>query len=110
MEVRPGARTLIGYGKPDTNNLDTPSKPRNVDCPQQNTLSALLSPEKKDVSGSFDSEIEYQGTPTFGPSPRALLLMSVLYVVLTNAFFLHVHAKDESSTLSSTELAGRIFG
>ncbi|KAF6238273.1 hypothetical protein HO173_003553 [Letharia columbiana] len=93
--------------KPDTKALDTPAKPQGIQGPPRDISSSFS--KEKDTMGSFNRTIKRQGTPSFGPSPRALLLISMLCVVLTNASPLHAQIKDESSTVSSPELAGRIF-
>ncbi len=93
--------------KPDTKVLDTPAKPRDIQGPPRDISSSFS--KEKDTLGSFNRTIKHQGTPSFGPSPRALLLVSMLCVVLTNASPLLVQNQDESSTTSSTELAGRIL-
>ena len=105
-----GSSTESTYTKdrdPHSKALDTPSKPRdNQGTPRD--ISSSFSKEK-DTLGSFNRGIKRQGTPSFGPSPRALLLVSMLCVVLTNASPLHVQLGDESSAISSSEFAGRIF-
>lgn len=93
--------------KPDTKALDAPSKPRDIQGPPRDISSSFS--KEKDTLGSFNQTITRQGTPSFGPSPRGLLLVSMLCVVLTNASPLHVKIKDELSAVSSSESVGRIF-
>ncbi|CAD6593526.1 MAG: hypothetical protein ASARMPREDX12_007281 [Alectoria sarmentosa] len=93
--------------KPDTRALDTPSKPRDIQGPPRDISSSFSN--EKDALCSFNRTIKRQGTPSFGPSPRALLLVSILCVVLTNASPLNAQIMDESSTMSSSEFAGRIL-
>lgn len=93
--------------KPDTKALNTPFKPQDIQGPPRDISSS--SSKEKETQGSFNQAIKRQGTPSFGPSPRALLLVSTLCVVLTNASPFHLHIKDESPTVSSSEFVGRIF-
>ena len=99
--------TEIENREPDIKAIDTPAKPRDIQGPPRD-ISFSFSKEK-DTFLSSNRTFKHQGTPFFGPSPRALLLVSMLCVVLTNASPLHAHIKDESSTMSSSEFAGRIF-
>ena len=93
--------------KPDTKALDTSARPRDIQGPPRDINSSFT--KEKDTMGSFSQTIKRQGTPSFGPSPRALLLVSMLCVVLTSASPLHSKTEDESFMISSSELAGRIF-
>lgn len=93
--------------KPDTKALDTPSKPRDIQTPARDIGSSFS--KERDTLGSFNRTIKRQGTPSFGPSPTLLLLVSMVCVVLSNASPLHAQTKDESSSTSSSEFAGRIF-
>ncbi|CAF9904431.1 MAG: hypothetical protein ALECFALPRED_008550 [Alectoria fallacina] len=93
--------------KPDTRALDTPSKPRDIQGPPRDISSSFSN--EKGTLGFFNRTIKCQGTPSFGPSRKALLLVSILGVVLTNASPLNSQIKDESSTISSSEFAGRIL-
>ena len=99
--------TEIENREPDIKAFNTPAKPRDIQGPPRD-ISFSFSKEK-DTFFSSNRAFKHQGTPFFGPSPRALLLVSMLCVVLTNASPLHAHIKDESSTISSSEFAGRIF-
>ena len=93
--------------KPHTKALDTPSKPQDVQASPRD-ISSSFSTEKYTL-GSLTRNVKRQGTPSFGPSPKALLLVSVLCVVLTNASPLHANIKNKTSTVSTSEVAGRIF-
>lgn len=93
--------------KSDTKALDTPSKPRNIQGPPRDISSSFS--KEKDTLGSFNRTITRQGTTSFGSSPRGLLLVSMLCVVLTNASPLHAQIKDESPRMSSSVFAGRIL-
>ena len=96
-------------GKSDTGAMDTPTKPRDIQGPAQG-LSSSFSKEKETLGwGSFTDPTERHGTPSFGPSPRALLLVSTLCVGLSNASPLYLQSKDTSSTASSSESIGRIL-
>lgn len=93
--------------KPYTKAVDTPSKPRDIQGPPRDISSSFS--KEKDTLGSFNRTVKSQGTLSFGPSPRALLLVSMLCVVLTNASPLNLRVKEEPSTISSSEVAGRVF-
>lgn len=93
--------------KPDTKALDAPAKPRDSQGPPQDISSSFF--KEKETIGSFKRSIKREGTPSFGSSPRSLLLLSMLCIVLTNASPLPLHINDDSSTMSSSELVGRIF-
>ncbi|CAF9925325.1 hypothetical protein IMSHALPRED_006443 [Imshaugia aleurites] len=93
--------------KPHSKALDTPSKPRDIQGPPRDISSSFS--KEKDILGSLNRTVKCQGTPSFGPSPRALLMVSMLCVVLTNASPLNLQLKDDSSTISSSEFVGRIF-
>ena len=96
-------------GKSDTQAMDTPTKPRDIQSPTRN-VSSSFSKEKEILGwGSFDYPTEHHGTPSFGPSPRALLLVSTLCVGLSNASPVYLHSKDTSATLFSSESIGRIL-
>lgn len=99
--------TQIEDREPDIKAFNTPAKPRDIQSPPRDISSSFS--KENDTLYSSNRTIRHQGTPSFGPSPRALLLVSMLCAVLTNASPLHVHIKDESSTVSSSEFAGRIF-
>ena len=92
---------------PDTKALNTPTKPRDIQGPPRDISSSFS--KEKESSGSFNRAIKREGTPSMGPSPRTLLMVSMLCVALTNAAPLHAHIKDESSVISSSEFAGRIL-
>ena len=93
--------------KSNTKALDTPAKPRGGQGPPRD-ISSSYSKEKETI-GSFKRSIRREGIPSVGSSPRSLLLLSMLCVVLTNASPLQLHPKDESPSMSSSELAGRII-
>ena len=92
--------------KSHTKALSTPSKPRDVQGPPRDISSSFS--KEKDTLGPFHRTIKCQGT-TSAPSPRALLLVSLICVVLTNASPLHLQLTEEPSTISSSEFAGRIL-
>ena len=93
--------------KPDTKSLDAPAKPRDIRGPPPDISSSFSKEEKS--QGSFHRTINRgQGTPSFGSSPRALLLFSTLCVVLANASPLQLQSTNESPAISSSELVGRI--
>lgn len=93
--------------KPDTKALNTPAKPRDIQGPPRDISSSFS--KEMDTMSSFNRTVKHQCIPSSGPSPRALLLVSMLCVVLTKASPLHAQIEVESSTMSSSELAGRIF-
>lgn len=93
--------------KPDTKALDTPAKPRDIQGPPRD-ISSSFSKEKQ-TFGSFSQTLKRQGTPSLGPSPRTMLMVSMLCVALTNAAPLDAQIKEGSITISSSEFAGRIF-
>ena len=93
--------------KSDTKALNTPAKPRDIQGSPRDVSSSFS--KEMDTMSSSNRTIKRQGTLSFGPSPRALLLVSMLCVVLTNASPLHVKVKADTSTISSSELAGRVF-
>ena len=93
--------------KPDAKAMDTPAKPQDIKGPPRDTSSSFS--KEKGYLGSYDRTIKRQGTPTFGPSPRALLLFSMACVVLTNASPLQLQDQDESPASTSSEFVGRIF-
>ena len=93
--------------KPDTKALDTPSGPRNIQGPPRDISSSFS--KEKDTLGSFNRSTTRRDTPSFGPSPRGLLLVSMLCVVLTSASPLQVQITDESSPVSLSESIGRIL-
>ncbi|KAM0805093.1 PQ loop repeat-domain-containing protein [Usnea florida] len=96
-------------GKSDTNAMDTPTKPRDIQGSARD-LSSSFSKEKEILGwGSFTDPTERHGTPSFGPSPRALLLVSTLCVGLSNASPLYIQSKDTSTTVFSSESVGRIL-
>ncbi len=91
--------------KPDTKALDTPAKPQDIQGPPRDDNSF-----SKEKYGLFERTSKRQvGTRTFGPSPRALLMVSMLCVVLTKASPLHMQIEDGSSSISSSEFVGRIL-
>lgn len=93
--------------KSDTKASNAPAKPRDIQGPPRD-ISSSFSKEKESL-GSFNRTIKRQSTTSLGPSPRTLLMVSMLCVALTNAAPLHAHIKDESSAISSSEFAGRIL-
>ena len=96
-------------GKSDGKPLETPTKPRDIQGPARD-ISSSFSKEKDTLGlGSFIHPTERHGTPSFGPSPRALLLVSTLCVGLSNASPLYLQFKDTSTTVSSSESIGRIL-
>ena len=110
--VSPPAETLTESTqtedrKPDTESLKTPAKPRDIKGPPRDISSSFS--KEKEYWGSYDRSIKRQGTPSFGPSPRALLLFSMLCVVLTNASPLHLNVEEESPEKTSSEFVGQVF-
>ena len=96
-------------GKSHTKAMDTPTKPRDIQGPARD-ISSSFSKEKETLGwGSFTDPTERHGTPSFGPSPRALLLVSTLCVGLSNASPLYLQSKDTSTTVFSSESIGRIL-
>ena len=93
--------------KSDAKPLNTPTKSRDTQR-QPEDIGSSFSQEKQ-MYGSSDGSVRRQGTPFSGPSPRSLLLVSMICVVLTNASPLHVQVKDELPALSSWEFVGRIL-
>ena len=93
--------------EPDTKALDTHAKSRDIQGPPRDISSAFS--KEKEALGSFSRTAKRQGTPSFGPSPKALLMVSMLCVVLSNASPLHPQIMDESPAISSAEFVGRIF-
>lgn len=96
-------------GKSDTKAMDTPTKPRDIQGPARDISSSFSKEKEKLGWGSFPYPSEHHGTPSFGPSPKALLLVSTLCVGLSNASPLYLQSKDTSNTLFSSESIGRIL-
>lgn len=94
-------------GKPDTQAVDIPAKPQDIEGSPGDISSSVT--KEKETMGSFNRTVKRQSPPSMGPSPRTLLMVSLLCVALTNASPLHAHIKDDSSTISSSEFVGRIF-
>ena len=93
--------------KGETKALDTPAKTRDkLQSPEH--ISSSFSKEKQTLGSSYGA-INRQGAPFFGTSPRSLLLVSMLCVVLTNASPLQLQVKEESAAISTSESVGRIL-
>ena len=92
--------------KPDTKALGIPAKARDSQGPRSDVSTSFS--KEKETLGSFSRPIERQGTPSFGSSPRTLLLVSMLCLALANASPLHLNIKDEPPATSSSDFVGRI--
>lgn len=83
------------------------TKPRDVPEPPQNHN--LSYHKEKGTPSSSRSISRANQPPSLIPSPQALILVSMLCAVLTNASPLHKQATDSSQAISSSEFAGRIL-
>ena len=94
-------------GKSDAKILDKPAKPRDSRGPPRDLSTSL--PKEKEILGSSSRNIKRQGIPAVGSSPRTLLMVSMLCVVLTTASPLHLQIEDKTHAISSSESVGRVF-
>ena len=92
--------------KSDMKSLDKSARSRNGQPPSRD-VSTSFSKESK-APGSFNRTIRRQSTPSLGSSPRTLLLVAMLCVVLAHASPLQLHIKDEVPATPLSEIIGRI--
>ena len=91
--------------KSDTKNLDASARPRKGQSPSRDVSTSFS--KEKETPGSFSRTIQRQGISSFGSSPRTLLLISMLCVVLANASPLQRQTKDELPATSLSEIIGQ---
>ena len=65
--------------------------------------------EKRGPKSSYQTTKRIPSSSTAVPSPRALLMVSMLCVVLTNASPLHIQDAESTTPVSSYEFAGQIL-
>ena len=91
--------------KSDTKALDTSARPRDGQTPSRDVSTSFS--KEKETLGSFNRTIQRQGTSSLGSSPRTLLLVSMLCVVLARASPLQLQIKDDLPATSLSEIIGR---
>ena len=109
--VSPPNRTSTGSThtedrKSDTRALDKSARSRNGQPPSRDVSNSFSEDIK--APGSFSRTIRRQGTSSLGSSPRALLLVSMLCVILAHASPLQLQIKDEIPATSWSEIIGPI--
>ena len=92
--------------KSDTKALDKSARSRNGQPPSRD-VSTSFSEDSK-APESFSRTIRRQGTYSLGSSPRTLLLVSMLCVVLAHGSPLQLQIKDEAPATSLSEIIGPI--
>ena len=92
--------------KSDTKALDKSARSRNGQSPSRD-VSTSFSKDSK-APESFSRTIQRQGSSSLGSSPRTLLLVSMLCVVLAQASPLQLQIKDELTATSLSEIIGPI--
>lgn len=101
--------TLAGDGENDTKPANIPIESHKS---QNSTLAASSSYttwEKGSPRTSSRTITRPQGSPTFQPSPKTLLVVSLLCVVLTNASPVHNDSSKPSPPPLTSEFIGQIF-
>ena len=92
----------------DGKDTDTASKPREAKTNPFRLLNFSFSPKEKGTPPSTYRTIN-RPADTLGPSPKTVLLISMLLAVLTNASPIHPASTTQTTPPSSLETAGRFL-
>jgi len=98
--------TENGDGKHATKALDIPAKFQDM---QRTQLSSSSFSKEKGTPSSSRSIARVKQSPLLNGTPKTLVMVSMLCVVLTNASPLHSQVVDPSPPVSPSEVAGRIL-
>ena len=96
-------------GKDDKKASNIPTKSRDTQCPPHEASSSFSFNEKCHLTSSHRTIKRLPNSPVATPSPQALLLVSMLCVVLTNASPLLLQDAASTEPIPTSEFVGRIF-